>query len=379
MKKKRIVHLIGSFNSGGSERQALQMFSGFSSADEHELFLATLDKDGPLIDQLQKSLIDEAPEFPLSSFYDLNFLRQVHRFANFLRERDVDIVHTHDFYTNVFGILSAKLSGVRGKIASKRETTGMRSPNQVRVERLAFRVADRILVNSLGVRKHVKENYGFEEKTAMIYSGIDADRFVFKHFDRCAALSRFGLPTDPSIRYITMVANLRHKVKNHPMLFRAAKQITSLNANAQFVVAGEGELREGLERLADELGIRSRLHFVGRCENVPELLAASHIGVLTSTAEGFSNSILEYMAAGLPVVATDVGGARECVEDGASGFLVPSDDDTALANRIALLLANPSTSREIGLRGKAIVRERFSVSAQLSALERLYTDVLTPR
>lgn len=355
------------------------MFSGFSSADEHELFLATLDKDGPLIDQLDESLIDETPEFPLSSFYDLNFLRQVHRFANFLRERDVDIVHTHDFYTNVFGILSAKLAGVRGKIASKRETNGMRSPNQVRVERLAFRVANRILVNSLGVRKHVKENYGFEEKTAMIYNGIDADRFVFKHFGRSAALSRFGLPTDPSIRYITMVANLRHKVKNVPMLFRSAKLITSIDTNAQFVIAGEGELREGLERLSDELGIRSRLHFIGRCENVPELLAASYIGVLTSTAEGFSNSILEYMASGLPVVATDVGGARECVEDGASGFLVPSDDETALADRISLLLANPSTSREMGLRGKAIVRERFSVSAQFSALERLYTDVLMPR
>jgi glycosyltransferase involved in cell wall biosynthesis len=108
-------------------------------------------------------------------------------------------------------------------------------------------------------------------------------------------------------------------------------------ADAAFVVAGEGPLEESLRGLAARLGISDSVFFVGRCTYVAELLHASDVCVLSSVAEGFSNSILEYMAAARPVVATDVGGAREAVVEGSTGHLITPGDDDALAARVAAL------------------------------------------
>ena len=115
---------------------------------------------------------------------------------------------------------------------------------------------------------------------------------------------------------------------------RAAKRVVESQPNAHFVIAGEGELEAELKGLASSHEVAENVHFIGRCGDVPPLLAVSYACVLTSTAEGFSNSILEYMAAGKPVVATNVGGAAEAVADGESGYLVASDDDAAMASRL---------------------------------------------
>src|SRR6201999_1618620 len=126
---------------------------------------------------------------------------------------------------------------------------------------------------------------------------------------------------EPRLRYITIVANLRHPVKDHPTFLRAAQQVHAAFPAARFVLAGEGELTGAMQDLAAQLGITDQTFFIGRCARVAELLAASDACVLSSIAEGFSNSILEYMAASRPVVVTDVGGAREAVVDGETGYL----------------------------------------------------------
>jgi L-malate glycosyltransferase len=156
------------------------------------------------------------------------------------------------------------------------------------------------------------------------------------------------------------------------VFLRAARRILQKNKNAHFVLAGEGELRENLENLAKELKIEENTHFTGRCETIPELLRVSYACVLTSFAEGFSNSILEYMAAGKAVVATDVGGAGEAVIEGETGFLVDSDDDAALAERLETLLEDEGKAARFGERGKAAVREKFSTEIQLRKTLNLY-------
>jgi glycosyltransferase involved in cell wall biosynthesis len=145
------------------------------------------------------------------------------------------------------------------------------------------------------------------------------------------------------------------------------------------MVAGEGELRGELMALASSLGIASRVNFIGRCDDVPALLAASEVCVLTSTNEGFSNSILEYMAAGRPVVATDAGGASEAVVEGKTGFLVPSDDDRALADKLAQLLNDPDLARSLGDNGRKRVIENFSAEMQLAMTVGLYERLLSEK
>jgi glycosyltransferase involved in cell wall biosynthesis len=160
------------------------------------------------------------------------------------------------------------------------------------------------------------------------------------------------------------------------MLLRTAKRVTSEIPDVRFVIAGDGPLREESEKLAIDLKLEETCLFIGNCPSVPDLLAASDICVLSSQAEGFSNSILEYMAAGRPVIATNVGGATEAVVEGETGYLVNAGDDQAMAERIVKLLRDPGRSLKMGLNGRRVVEERFSCESRLSNTSALYQRIL---
>lgn len=340
-----------------------------------DVFVATLNRDGVLLDELASLELPKIEEFKLTSFYNVNFVKQVRRCAAYMRENKIDVVHTHDFYTNVFGMAAATLAGVKFRIASKRETGGMRSSAQEFVEKLAFGRADAIVVNAASVRDHLIERSVPKEKIRIIYNGVDLSRFSNSAPDKAVVLEKYELPADEDAKFVTLVANLRHRVKNVPMLLRSVRAVVVAIPNANFVIAGEGELETAFVELAAELGVGGNVNFIGRCTDIPELLSVSDVCVLTSTAEGFSNSILEYMAAGKPVVATNVGGAAEAVIDGGTGYLVPSDDDSTLAARVMELLADNEKSSRFGSKGRQIVTEKFSQYAQLKATLDLYADV----
>jgi glycosyltransferase involved in cell wall biosynthesis len=197
---------------------------------------------------------------------------------------------------------------------------------------------------------------------------------VSPDISRDEALAKLNLPAGK--RFVTIVANLRNPVKDHPMFLRAAARVRATVPDAAFVIAGEGELMPGLRELAAELGIAGDVHFIGRCDDVATLLHASNVGVLSSKAEGFANAILEYMAAGLPVVATDVGGVREAIVEGKTGYVVASGDDEQMAQRLIQVLANDENARAMGLRGKAIVARKFSSEHHLRNTLELYDELL---
>src|ERR1044071_10416189 len=178
---------------------------------------------------------------------------------------------------------------------------------------------------------------------------------------------------------MAIVAALRNPVKDHPMFLRAAARVCATVPDAAFVVAGEGELMPSLREMSAALGIAEDVHFIGRCDDVATLLFASHVGVLSSKAEGFANAILEYMAVGLPVVATDVGGVREAIIEGQTGFIVPAGDDAQMATRIIEVLSDDNRAREMGARGKAIVGDKFSSEHHLRNTLELYDEVLGNR
>jgi L-malate glycosyltransferase len=163
------------------------------------------------------------------------------------------------------------------------------------------------------------------------------------------------------------------------MFLRSARRAKDAVPDAAFLLAGEGELTGSLRALAQELGIEDSTFFLGRCENVAELLSISEVCVLSSKAEGFSNSILEYMAAARPVVVTDVGGAREVVTEGETGYLVPSGDDAAMAERLISLLRDRARARFMGNNGKRVIEEKFSCESQLARTEDLYDRLLEQR
>jgi len=378
--KPNILFIIDSFEQGGSERQALQLLRQLHASGQCRVHLACLQDRGSLRTDADQLGLGEIHEYALTSFYDPNFVRQLRRFTQFIKEKEIDVVHTHCFYTNIFGMTGAFLARVPARVTSKGETDGFRTPMQKRAERVAFRLAHRVIANCHVVEDQLIREGVTPAKIVQHYNGLDMERLaVPADLRREEALAMFGLPREPARRFVTIVANLHNPVKDHPMFLRAAARVRAAVPDAAFVIAGEGELMESLHKQAQQLGIARDVFFIGRCDSVGSLLFASDIGVLSSKAEGFANAILEYMAAGLPVVATDVGGAREAVAEGETGYVVLSGDHEKMAERIIQLLNEPEKTRAMGERGKSIVKEKFSCDRHLQNTLELYDELLSAR
>ena len=210
------------------------------------------------------------------------------------------------------------------------------------------------------------------EKVDVLYQGVDME--VYRRGDPAAAAA-LGIPA--ASRVVGIVANLR-EVKDLPLFLRAAQRVAREVPDAAFLLVGQGPLRTALGALASELGIASRVFFTDGRGAVPDYLARMSIGCLSSKSEGFSNAILEYMAAGLPVVATAVGGNAEAVAHGETGYIVAERTPEAFAAPLVTLLRDEPLRREMGRRGLERCRSRFEIAATIRALEDYYGRLAAP-
>jgi glycosyltransferase involved in cell wall biosynthesis len=219
------------------------------------------------------------------------------------------------------------------------------------------------------------------DKITVIYNGLEIDRVrPAVPVSKTEALGFLGLKAELNERpIVTIVANMRLPVKDHAMFLRMAQRVSDSIPATAFVLAGEGELMPSIMRQAEDAGLSANTFFTGACDKLAELLAVSDVCVLTSKSEGFSNSILEYMAAARPVVVTSVGGAGEAVREGETGYLVESGDDATMAQKVLLLLNDTEKARAMGERGYQLVKEKFSRAAQLANTEKLYDRLLQSR
>ena len=374
------IQLIGNFHSGGTERQAVQLTRLLVESDRWNVSVATLDRDGALLPDVKKLGFTDIPEFRLNSFYDLHAVRQVRRFAQYLKQHEIDVLHAHDFDTNIFGMAAAALARVPVRLASRRESA-VRPSTQRIVERSSYRLADAVIANCEEVRRQLIDEGVPADKVRTIYNGLDPARVQVPQAERKEILASLNLPDR---QFVTIMANMRAHVwkpepacyKDHPTFLRAAKIVHEQLPEAGFILAGEGELLEATQELARSLGIAERTFFIGRCKDIGRVLSISDVCVLSSRSEGFSNSILEYMAAGRPVVATDVGGAREAIVQGETGYLVAAGDHQRLAQHIVSLLLDPEQARAMGEAGRRVVNEKFSCNKQVQNIESLYGELL---
>lgn len=378
--KRNVLYFIYGLGEGGAEHQMLQLAKRMKESDGYRVHIACLLRTGDLLDEAEQLVGEQISSFPITSFYNRTMLVQLRRFAMYLRENEIEIVHAQDFYSNIFGMIGATLAGVPARIAFKGETEFSRTPKQRFAERCAFRLAHAVIANAEAVRNQMIREGVAASKLVTIYNGIDLNRVAPSVGHRHEqVLTGFGLPHETPRRFVTIVANIQHPVKDHPMFLRAARRVRDAVPEAAFVIAGQGQLKDSLQAYAAELDLTEDVFFIGRCDRVGELLGVSDVGVLSSKAEGFSNSILEYMAAALPVVATDVGGAREVVSEGETGYLVTSGDDVAMGEHIISLLREPGRARLMGERGRQVVTEKFSWESQASILQDFYERILARR
>jgi glycosyltransferase involved in cell wall biosynthesis len=214
------------------------------------------------------------------------------------------------------------------------------------------------------------------EKIEVIYNGIDFSGYQEALKDKSL---RVELGIVDGTPMVGLIANFNFEIKGHVYFLGAAKKILEKVLNVKFVLVGDGPLRPRYEEVAQELNLNNNVYFLGKRADVPTIISNLDVSVLSSTNEGFSNVILESLAAGKPVVATNVGGSGEMVTDGVTGYLVPPADSQSMANAIINLLRNPDKAMAMGSAGRDVVQEKFTVQAMVKKYEELYFSLLEDR
>lgn len=367
--KLSVLQFVTELRIGGTERHVVNLLCALDPI-RFESHLACLRLCGQFLDEIDPRRI-QVREYNVSSLWGPGALRQQARFGRYIRRNRIQVVHTYSFYPNVFALLPAKLAGVPVAVASIRDTGDLWTPMQRRAQRMACRLADCVVVNADAVRSRlITEGYDWR-KIRVIRNGIDASRFQKSRADG-GLRHELGLP--PGAPIVAVISRLT-AVKGVEFLLDAIPTVVQRFPDARFLIVGDGDAREGLERRAVRLGLDGRAVFTGFRRGVPEILSEVTVGALPSLSEATSNALLEAMAAGVPVVATRVGGNPEVVEDGVTGLLVPPGDPGALARAICDLLANPELAARFGRAGRRRVIQAFSLERMIRETEGLYSDL----
>ena len=272
-----------------------------SKSGRYRVHFACLNRTGQLLQEAEQLSTHDIPEFQLTSFYNWNMIVQLRRFVRFLREQEISVVHTDGFYTNVFGMLGAKLAGVPARVGSRVETGGWHSRAKHFIERSAFRLASVVHANSEAVKRALVRDGVPAEKIAVVYYGLDMARVTPPtDLTRAEARHMFGLPAEANRKMVTIVANMHHPVKDYPMFLRAAQRVREAVPGAIFALAGEGELTDDLGPACD-LGLNA-IHFSSACNRIAERLCFGFVRAQLQ-GRGFRTRflILGVSAGGVPL------------------------------------------------------------------------------
>ncbi len=372
----RVLIAIGSTEIGGTERQILEICRGLPR-DRFDISVVTTGDEGPLRDALERTGTavhslgirrDILGETRLQRA--LRFVRSVPRFRALLRRIRPQIVHA---FLPEMSIVSAAARWPRRRpplVVSKRSLVrwSARDPVYFPLARWCNRQADVLLANSEAVALEAVEKEGADRsKLRVVLNGVDVSRFTPVPPDGSLA-RELGLPGDVSV--IGMVANL-NEYKGHADLLEAVALLRCQGRRFTLLfVGGDGNTSEAVRARAAALDVP--VFWAGRRDDVERFLSLMDIAVSASHEEGFSNSILEAMACGRPLVATAVGGSPEQIVDGQSGRLVPPRDPASLAGALDALLGDPVLRRELGRAARQAAEQKFSLSRLLREIEGLY-------
>jgi glycosyltransferase involved in cell wall biosynthesis len=377
----KVLQFLTLLAVGGTERQVLSLALELDPS-RFAVQFGCLNRVGDLREVIERSGKPLA-EYRINRLYGPHALRRQLQFARDLRKSRIQVVHTYGFWSNVFGIPPARLAGVPLVVAAVRDTCDELTPAQRGVQRLACRLADAIVVNAEAIKHRLTRDGYDAERIVVIPNGVDLSRFR-RAPDPGRLRRELGLPADAPL--VAVFARLT-PVKGIEYFLEAAASVAARFPAARFLVVGDGRVIEDGVRVpgsyerdmkaqAARLGLGDRALFTGLRSDVPELLKEVAVSVLPSLHEGLSNSVLESMAAGVPVVATNIGGIPEAVADGVTGLLVPPRDAGALSQAIGALLADPERAARLGQAGRQRVVERFSNEQMVRRTERFYLEGL---
>ena len=358
----RVLHVVSVLGQGGMEAGVMKLVTGCDptrvvadvcTLKPAEAFRHLFNDDRRLHEFSRRSALD---------------LRLVHGLAAIMRKRRIDVVHTHAWGTLVEGWLAARLAGVRHVVHGEHGTMETR-PRNVAVQRRLWARVSRLLAVSSELADRMSRATGISpERIHVIPNGVD----IPAEFSRDEARTELGIEPDA---FVALAVGRLVPVKNYRLLLTAARALAGTSRRWRFLVAGDGPLREDLEREIARLGLQECVTLLGLRQDVPSLMCAADAFVLTSSSEGMSNTILEAMASGRPVVATRVGGNPELVQEGITGMLVDPTGPTELCVALRTLADEPTRVRRMGRAGRQRVEREFSRERMITNYTQMYEMV----
>ena len=366
----KVTQIIHSLNPGGLENGIINLVNNMDDF-KFENTICCLTQGGDFEKRLNKNIKVSKMFKKPGNDYQLYI-----KLIKYLKEIKPTIVHTRN-WAGMDGIIAAKMARVPIIIHGEHgfEIADLISQNRKRkfIRKLVLStMVDKIVTVSKNLKNRLINEIKIKpEKIIHIPNGVDTNKFNIyrKEFTR----KKFGFKKEDFI--IGIVARL-DPIKNHKTLISAFKEIVTIHPNTNLVIVGDGSLRNKLENQTYQLGIKNKVIFMGERDNVPEILKTFDVFVLPSLNEGMSNTILEAMATGIPVIASNVGGNPELVIDGRTGFLFPTNDVESLVQKIKTYILHPELKQKHGYNAHKRVEEKFSLDQMVRRYEELYLELV---
>lgn len=367
----RIMHVVDNLGKGGLENGLVNLINGLDPARfEHVVY--AMRQLGPNADRLPGSV-----RVICMGKRDSDFPVQLPRLVRDIRKIDPHIVHSRN-WAGVEAVAAARwvrsCAAVHSEHGLETATQAGEPRRRAWFRRMAYELADRVLAVSYQLRDLHAARTGFAaRRIEVIHNGVDGGRFFPDPAMRARMRLEMGIAGDEFC--IGCVGNLL-PVKDHMTVLRAMERAAAAGKRWRLVIAGEGSERPKLAAFLDgHPDWKARVSLPGISDRIPELLNAMDTYVLPSLSEGISNSLLEAMSAGLPVIATNTGGNPEVVVDGESGLLFSVGDFPTLAEKLVLLERNRKLRATLGERARARVRDEFSIDSMIRNYARLYESL----
>lgn len=379
-RKIRVLYVITTLAIGGAEGQLVRLVTSLDR-QRFEPAVCCLSSEGPYRETLDAAGIPVVT-IGFTGFWGMRrdpgrVYRQISRLVGYIRDFHPDVVHGFLFWAYIMGTFAARLARVPIVVTSRRSLGYFKASERTHLflEQIANRLTDVVVANSEAVRQDtILGEHLRPEKVLVIYNGIEADHFCKSPEERLE--ESVGLRNRGPV--VGVIANLRH-YKGHRYFFQAWAEVTKRFPGAVALLIGDGPDRSELEAQAESIGVSKSIRFLGSRRDIPQLLALMDLLVHPSLEEGFSNAILEAMAAGKPVVATAVGGNPEAVVHKATGLVVPPQDGHALAEAILWLMEHPDEAAAYGHAGQERVARNFDLQLMAREYERLYEDLVSKK
>ncbi|MBI4341153.1 MAG: GT4 family glycosyltransferase PelF [Candidatus Omnitrophica bacterium] len=364
-----VTFIIDHLGAGGAQRQLFELVSRLPKERFAARVISLSDQPQADLERFRAAGIEVACIAQSGAWNWRCFWRLLRA----LRRQRPRIVHTWLFTADLYGRLAARLAGVPVVVSAVRSVDAGKPGHYIAADRWLGRMTNALTVNAEAIRRVLRDREGLPaSKLHTIYNGVDLH--VFNPATRNGTL-RQQWRVGPADQVVGIVGRLAPE-KDHATFLRAAAAVAQQQPNARFLIVGQGPLRGQLEQLSRQLGLQPQVRFVDSPQEIADVFAAIDLLVLSSIYEGCSNVILEAMAMGKPVIATDVGGNPELVEPQRTGLLVPVGNPEALAEAMVQLLRDPPRATQLGEAGRQRVEEYFSAERMVAQTISLYESLL---